>query len=167
MFANFSLPDVATVSRRTVLGALVIGVVGLVGSLLLSAPLIGLGLCVGLGMGIFNFRLIQRSVVKVGEREVENKRRPLALNTVGRLSVISVVALALLFVSFDLGLGVLVGLAAFQAFLLLNVARSMFKMGHLPGGGVVGAIDVDADDGPTAGGTLPAVDASDDPAEGA
>ena len=155
MFANFSLPDVATVSRRTVVGSLIIGVVGLLGSLLLSAPLIGLGLCIGLGIGIFNFRLIQRSVVKVGERQDENKRRPLAMNTLGRLSVISVIALSLFFVSFDLGLGVMVGLAVFQGFLLLNVARSMFKMGHLAAGGNVGVIDAEATDGPIADG-LPA-----------
>lgn len=166
MFANFSLPDVATVSRRTVLGALVIGVVGLLGSLLLSAPLIGLGLCIGLGIGIFNFRLIQRSVVKVGERQDENKRRPLALNTLGRLVVISVIALALLFVSFDLGLGVMVGLALFQAFLLLNVTRSMFKMGHLAPGGPAGVIDVDATDGATAAGSPAPADLRDQHGEG-
>lgn len=146
MFANFSLPDVATVSRRTVFGALIVGVLGLVGSLLLSAPFVGLGLCLGFGMGIFNFRLIQRSVAKVGERQDENKRRPLALNTMGRLGVISVVAIGLLFVEFDLGLGVMVGLALFQALLLVNVARSMFKMGHLAPDGLVGAIDVEGAD---------------------
>lgn len=166
MFANFSLPDVATVSRRTVLGALAVGVVGLLGTLLLSAPLIGLGLCIGLGIGILNFRMIQRSVVRVGERQDENKRRPLALNTVGRLAVISVVALGLLFVSFDLGLGVMVGLAAFQALLLLNVTRSMFKMGHLAAGAGTGAIDVGATDG-TAAGASPATDRRDDQREGA
>ncbi len=131
MFAHFSLPDLAAVSRRTMLGALAVGALGLVGSLLLSAPLTGLGLCLGLGLGIVNFRLIQRSVVKVSGREDENKRRPLAMNTMGRLGLISAVALGLLFVDFDLGLGVMVGLALFQALLLLNVARSMFKMGHL------------------------------------
>ena len=50
----------------------------------------------------------------------------------GRLSVISVVALALLFVSFDLGFGVLGGLAVFQLTLLVNVARSMARMGPAP-----------------------------------
>lgn len=144
MFAHFSLPDVASVSRRTMLGALVVGVAGLVGCLLLSAPLVGLGLCVGIGMGIVNFRLIQRSVVKVGEREVENKRRPLALNTMGRLAAISVIALGLLFVDFDLGLGLVVGLAVFQALLLLNVVRSMLKMGS-PAGGFPGAVDAAAE----------------------
>jgi hypothetical protein len=69
-------------------------------------------------------------VIKVGAREDENHKRPLAANTVARLAVISALALGLLFLSFDLGLGVMVGLAAFQFLLLLNVARSMFKMGH-------------------------------------
>jgi hypothetical protein len=130
MFASFALPDLARVSRRTVLGGLIFGVIGLVACLALGAPLTGLGLCVGLGLGLFNFRLVQRSVAKVGAREDENHKRPLAANTVGRLAVISVLAVGLLFLSFDLGLGVMVGLAAFQFLLLLNVARSMFKMGH-------------------------------------
>jgi O-antigen/teichoic acid export membrane protein len=130
MFANFALPDLARVSRRTVLGGLVFGLIGLIACLALGAPLTGLGLCVGLALGLFNFRLIQRSVIKVGAREDENHKRPLAANTVARLAVISALALGLLFLSFDLGLGVMVGLAAFQFLLLLNVARSMFKMGH-------------------------------------
>jgi len=130
MFANFALPDLARVSRRTVLGALGFGIAGLVACLALGAPLTGLGLCLGIGLGVLNFRMIQRSVAKIGAREDENHKRPLAANTVGRLSLITVCALGLLFLSFDLGLGVMVGLAAFQFFLLLNVARSMFKMGH-------------------------------------
>jgi hypothetical protein len=138
MFANFALPDLARVSRRTMLSALVIGIVGLVACLALNAALTGLGFCIGLGLGIFNFRLIQRSVVKVGLSERENHRRPLATNTVIRLGIISVIALGLLFLSFDLGLGVMAGLALFQLVLLGNVARSMFKMGH---GGVGGMLD--------------------------
>ena len=130
MFANFALPDLARVSRRTVMSGLIFGVVGLVVCLSLGAPLTGVGLCIGLGLGLFNFRLVQRSVAKVGQREDENHKRPLAANTVFRLALISALALGLLFLSFDLGLGVMVGLAAFQFLLLLNVARSMFKMGH-------------------------------------
>jgi hypothetical protein len=141
VFASFSLPDVAAVSRRTVLGAVVVGLLGLVGCALLGASLIGLGFCIGLGLGIFNFRLIQRSVAKVGEREDENRRRPLALNTMGRLSVISVIALGLLFADFELGVGVMAGLAVFQGLLLANVARSMFKMGHVGATGVAGGED--------------------------
>ncbi len=176
MFSNFSLPDVATVSRRTVFSALGIGVLGLLGCLLLSAVLTGLGLCIGLALGIFNFRLIQRSVVKVGEREEANRRRPLAINTMGRLGVITVIALGLLFASFDLGLGVMGGLAVFQAILLVNVARSMFKMGHFAGVVPGGAIDVDADPGADASagdpdsflpGELAQVEVPDDQGKGA
>jgi hypothetical protein len=130
MFANFALPDLARVSRRTALSALGFGIVGLIACLALGAPLTGLGLCLGIGCGMFNFRLVQRSVVKVSARDDENHKRPLAANTVFRLGAFSVVALGLLFLSFDLGLGVMVGLAAFQFFLLLNVAMSMFKMGN-------------------------------------
>jgi hypothetical protein len=142
MFANFALPDLARVSRRTMLSALIIGIVGLVACLALNAPLVGLGLCVGLGLGIFNFRLIQRSVIKVGLREDENHRRPLATNTVIRLGIISVIALGLLFLSFELGLGVMAGLALFQLVLLGNVARSMFKMGNGGVGGMLNAASV-------------------------
>ena len=145
MFDRFSLPDVMSVSRRTMLGSLVLGVVGLIVLLLLSQPWAALGLCVGLAVGMSNFRLIQRSVVKVGEREEANKRRPLAVNTLGRMFAITVVALGLLFVEPPLGFGLLGGLALFQMLLLANVTRSMLKMGS--GEPMTGdAIDVDAID---------------------
>jgi hypothetical protein len=149
MFDRFSLPDVMTVSRRTMLMTLVIGVVGLVVLLLVSQPWAALGLCVGLGLGMLNFRAIQRSVVKVGERVEANKRRPLAVNTLGRMAIITVVALGLLFVEPPLGFGLLGGLALFQMILLLNVTRSMLKMGS--GSAIAGAVfssGAPFDDGP-------------------
>jgi hypothetical protein len=160
MFDKFSLPDLARVSRRTVLGALIIGLGGLVVTILLNAPLVGLGLCVGLALGILNFRMVQRSVAKVGARADDNHRRPLALNTLGRLALVSVIALGLLFVSFDLGLGVMAGLAAFEFLLLLNVARSMMRMG--PGLLSLDGDVVDADSVEKGG-----VPALDDPAQDA
>jgi hypothetical protein len=149
MFDKFSLPDLARVSRRTVLGALIFGLLGLVVTIVLNAPLVGLGLCTGLALGLVNFRMVQRSVAKVGARADENHRRPLAFNTLGRLAVVSVIALGLLFVSFDLGLGVMGGLAAFEFLLLLNVARSMMRMG----GGLLAVTEgdvVDVDSRPPA-----------------
>jgi len=129
MFANVSLPDLAAASRRTVLSALIFGVIGMVACLALGVPLPALGLGIGLCLGILNFRMIVRSVAKVGESEIENPKKPLAANSVGRLAVISIIAVGFLFLSFDLGLGVMIGLAAFQFLLMLNIARSMFKMG--------------------------------------
>lgn len=130
MFEHFSLPDVTRVGRRTALAALAVAVVALGVALLLNYPLVGLGACIGLGLGIANYRMITASVVKVGKRADVNKRRPLALNTLTRLGIISVITLGLLFVNFGLGFGVLAGLAVFQMLLLANVARAMWVSGH-------------------------------------
>ena len=146
MFARFSLPDIPAVSRRTVTAALIIGVAALVGCISFGKPMIGVGACIGLALGTLNFRLVGASVIKVGKREDENKRRPLALNTVGRLGVISVITIGLLLLSFQLGFGVLCGLAVFQLVLLANVARSMMKFG--PQGDGLDVSLLDGADGP-------------------
>jgi hypothetical protein len=143
VFDRFSLPDLARVSRRTALGAVVLGVIGMVLLLLFNQPWAALGLGIGLGLGLGNFRMIQRSVIKVGERADENRRRPLALNTLSRMALITVAALGLLFVKFSLGFGLLGGLALFQFLLLLNVTRSMLQMGLA--GGVPSALDADSE----------------------
>jgi hypothetical protein len=142
VFENFALPDLARVSRRTMLTALGFGVAGLLVCAAFGAPLVGLGICLGVGGGVVNFRMVQRSVVKVSGRGDENYKKPLASNTVVRLGALTVLSLGLLFLSFELGLGVMVGLAGFQFFLLLNVAVSMFKMGQstLTGGDGTGGV---------------------------
>jgi hypothetical protein len=131
MFAHFSLPNVPDVARRTVSTALVAGVAALVGCVAFGHLLLGIGACVGLALGTFNFRMIGNSVARVTAREVANKRRPLALNTLSRMGIITVVTIGLLFVSASLGFGVLGGLAVFQLILLINVARSMAKAGPM------------------------------------
>src|SRR5579875_1891987 len=129
MFDRFQLPDVAAVARRTMLGALVAGVVGLVVLLFVNQTWAALGLCIGLALGMGNFRLVVRSVLKVGRRVEGNKSRPLAMNTLGRLMTMTVIALALAWVEPPLGLGIIGGLALFQLLLLGNVTRSMLKAG--------------------------------------
>lgn len=150
LFDQVSLPDVAKMSRRAVFGSLAVGVVGLVIAAVLNSYLVGLGLCVGIALGIGNFRMVQASVAKAGHRPGP-QRRPLALNTVTRLAVITAVALGLLFVSFDLGFGVMAGLAVFQLLLLFSVVRSIIKSGAGAGGlgggslfgGIAGLLSVD------------------------
>jgi len=111
---------------------LVIGVAALVACVSFDKPLLGLGACIGLGLGTLNFRMIGRSVARVSDSGVENKRRPLAINTLGRLAIITVVTLGLMTVSHQLGFGILAGLAVFQVILIANVARSMAKSGPMP-----------------------------------
>ncbi len=131
MFAHFSLPNVGEVARRTTGAALVVGVAGLVAAVSFGYLLVGIGGCIGLALGLLNFRLIGVSVDKVTAMDVDNPKRPLAVNTLGRMGVITVIALGLCFVSKPLGFGVLGGLAVFQILLIANVARSMAKSGPM------------------------------------
>ncbi len=131
MFAHFSLPSVPDVARRTISMVMVVGLAALVASVSFGVPLLGLGACIGLGLGTLNFRMIGSSVAKVTASDPENKRRPLAINTMGRLAIITVVTLGLMTVSHQLGFGILGGLAVFQMIMLANVARSMAKAGAM------------------------------------
>jgi hypothetical protein len=169
VFAHFTLPSVPDVARRTVSAALVVGVAALVACVAFGHALLGLGACIGLALGTFNFRMIGNSVARVSVREDSNKRRPLALNTLGRMGIITVVTIGLLFVSPSLGFGVLGGLAVFQFILLANVARSMAKAGPMTSvDDLINANVVDDNVRPaSASAPAPAIDASDDDEGGA
>jgi hypothetical protein len=127
LFSQFSLPQISTVARRTSLCALGIGGAALVALGLASHALIGMGVCVGLGLALGNFRLISLATVKASTSGNPDTRRPLALNTLGRMGLITVIAFALVFLSRPLGFGTFVGLAVFQFLLLANVAMAMLR----------------------------------------
>lgn len=127
VFSHFSLPQISTVARRTSLAAVGIGAVAVVGLGLAGYGLVGLGICLGLGLALGNFRLISLATVKASTSGNADTRRPLAMNTLGRLGAITVIALGLVFVSRSLGFGTLVGLAVFQFTLLANVVVAMLR----------------------------------------
>ena len=127
VFSHFSLPQISAVARRTALAALVVGVGALAILVLLGYPLVGLGVCLGMAMALANFRLIAASTVKASASENADKRRPLVMNTLGRLGVISIVALGLTLLQRQLGFGTLIGLAVFQFTLLANVVVAMLR----------------------------------------
>jgi len=124
-FSQFSLPQISTVARRTSLAALAIGGIAVIGLGLTGHALVGIGVCLGLALALGNFRLISRATVKASMSGNPDTRRPLALNTLGRMGAITVVAFGLVFLSRPLGFGTLVGLAAFQFTLLSNVVVAM------------------------------------------
>ena len=103
VFSHFSLPQISAVARRTALAALVVGVGALAILVLLGYPLVGLGVCLGMAMALANFRLIAASTVKASASENADKRRPLVMNTLGRLGVISIIALGLTLLQRQLG----------------------------------------------------------------
>jgi hypothetical protein len=132
VFAHFELPDIGEVSRRTVAASLIVGVAALVALFSFGHLWVGVGACIGLGLGTVNYRLVGVSVDKVAASGADNPKRPLAANTLGRLAVVTVIALGLAYVNKGLGFGVLGGLAVFQFLLIANMARSMAKAGPAP-----------------------------------
>ena len=145
LFSHFSLPQISLVARRTALTGCGIGAGALVIGVVTGYPLAGLGVCLGLALAMVNFRLISRATLKASASPDENKRRPLAMNTLGRLGVISVVALGITFFEHQLGFGTLVGLAVFQFTLLANVVVSMLRH-PLMGDATMGSALVDDED---------------------
>jgi ATP synthase I chain len=145
IFDHFSLPQISTVARRTVLVASGVGIVALVIGVFAGYPLVGLGVCLGLSMALVNFRLISRATLKAAASPDENKRRPLAVNTLGRLGAISVIALAITYFVRPLGFGMLIGLAFFQFSLLANVVVTMLR-NPLMGDATMGTPLVDTED---------------------
>ncbi|MCL4415063.1 MAG: ATP synthase subunit I [Acidimicrobiales bacterium] len=124
---SLSLPEIAHLARRAALAALAAGIVALVVGVVAGYALTGLGFCIGLGLGLGNFRMVTRSVERVSRSMRPDKRRPLATSTLGRLGVVSAVAVALLLVDAPLGFGTLVGLAFFEMLLLANVTVSLLR----------------------------------------
>jgi len=129
LFSNVSLPQISAVARRSALVAVGIGAAAVVGLGLLGYALLGIGICVGLALALGNLRLISRATVKASTSGRPETRRPLALNTLGRLGLVTVVALGLVALSRPLGFGTLLGLAAFQFTLLANIVVALLHEG--------------------------------------
>jgi len=137
VFSSLSVPQLSGLARRTALVALGLGIIALVASTVVGYFLFGLGVCIGLAMALGNFRLIARATAKAAASARVDKRRPLVTNTLGRLGLISVIALVLAWLVRPLGFGAIVGLAIFQFTLLANVLVILLRdpaMQHTDGG---------------------------------
>jgi diacylglycerol kinase len=87
-----------------------------------GTPLFGVFFGLGLGLGLLNAVLVKRAVDSITAEEHPLKKK-MALNSAGRLLVITVVALAVAFVfRHNGGLGVVFGLAVFQALLVMSTS---------------------------------------------
>lgn len=100
---------------------LAIGAAGLLGHVMF-----GVFFGIGLGLGLVNAILVQRSVDAI-TAETHPLKRKMAVNSATRLLVISVIGLVIAFKFRPLGLGVLFGLALFQVLLVLSTALPVWK----------------------------------------
>jgi len=93
---------------------------------LLGHPMVGVFFGVGLGLGLLNAILVQRSVESITATDHPLKRK-MAVNSATRLLAMTVVGLTIAFVFRPQGLGVVFGMALFQVLLVLSTALPVMK----------------------------------------
>lgn len=113
-------PSTVMSLRRPLIISVIVGVAGLVGCIVAGHPVMGVLGVIGLGLGLFNARLLQRATVKAISGDHPTKRAMIG-SSAQRLLMITLIAVALgVFLRPD-GLGVFIGLAVYQ---LINIANT-------------------------------------------
>ncbi len=134
LFEQLPLPEVARLLRRSAIAALIVGVVGLVVSVLVNHPFAGLGLCIGLGLGLANIRIASASVARLSASGAAYPKRVLASRSLTRLVLTTVIIVGLLFASVQLGLCAAGGTALFYFLLVANLVRAILRQGAAEAG---------------------------------
>ncbi|MGH9298976.1 MAG: hypothetical protein ACRDZT_03605 [Acidimicrobiales bacterium] len=127
LLEQFTLPEISRVLRRTIFAALGIGVAAVIATLFLSYPLFGLGVCIGLGAGLMNIRMITSQTARVTAAQPERPARALASMTIARLGITTVVVIGLAIVAKWLGLGAAAGLCVFYFVFVANIVTMMVR----------------------------------------
>jgi hypothetical protein len=118
--------------RRTMVTALAFGAVAVAIALWRAPALASVGIVLGIGMAVMNYRLMDAGVARVestGNRKLGMLRRAIAARTFARLGAITVVAVILLIVNGPLGVGTVVGLVLFQIAFVINAGRVVMSEG--------------------------------------
>ena len=118
-----SISTAADLRRVTIIAA-GLAVVGGVAMALLGYPLMALFLVVGLGLGLLNALLLRRAAAQFAAVDGAGKSR-FAMGALGRLALITVLALGFAVLVKPDGLGVFLGLAVFQ---LLMVGAALVPL---------------------------------------
>jgi hypothetical protein len=122
----------AKVLRRTVVSALIVGVAAVLIALLLSVPWAALGIAIGMGIAVLNFRFLDAGVAKLNTTGETNKkvlRRAMGTKSVTRLGIITLICIGLLLINGALGIGAVAGLVIFQLLFVVNVGRVIVSQG--------------------------------------
>jgi uncharacterized protein (DUF58 family) len=132
--APLVFPSVAFRPFRLSLICVAITAVAVGAAAVLGNAWFGLFFGIGLGLGLLNALLVQRSVESI-TAEAHPLKRKMALNSATRLLVITVIGLTIAFVFRPTGLGVVFGLALFQVLLVLTTALPVMKALRKPADG--------------------------------
>jgi hypothetical protein len=125
--APLVFPSVAFRPIRLLIVCVLLTAVAAAASGFLGNILIGLCFGLGLGLGLVNALLVRRAVEAITAQDHPLKKK-MAVNSAMRLLVISGIALAIaIFFKTNGGIGVLFGLAIFQALLVMSTSIPVLK----------------------------------------
>lgn len=107
--------------RRLAMVAVVLGIAMI--AALTPFGLLGMALfgCVGIGLGLLNTGMIRRTAGRYAASDDQHKKRRSAGNVLGRLAIITLLALGCAVLVRPDGLGVFLGLALFQFVMVCTV----------------------------------------------
>jgi len=134
--APLVFPSVAFRPLRLLLICLVLTTIAIAAAAALGHVWFGGFFGIGLGLGLLNAVLVQRSVESI-TAEAHPLKRKMAVNSATRLLVITVIGLTIAFVFRPTGLGVVFGLALFQVLLVLTTAVPVMKAVRKPTNGEI------------------------------
>ena len=117
-------PRAAANLKRSLVLAMPIGALALLVLALLGHPLAGVFVVLGLAFGVLNTWLMQRSVVRYGERR---SKGGFVGGMLGRLFLLTAASLVAVFLVRPDGIGLLAGIAVFQMIVLLGAAVPVFR----------------------------------------
>ncbi|HEY5266989.1 MAG TPA: hypothetical protein VIJ40_09265 [Acidimicrobiales bacterium] len=132
MLENLPANTLPRLLRRTTLSAIAVGGIGFIVALLVAPPLSALGVVIGVGLAILNLRFLDSQAAKVelrGEQSTKAVRRQLGGQTTGRLLIMTVVVLFLVWLDAPLGIGIVAGLVLYQLAFVFNVMRVIAASG--------------------------------------
>lgn len=124
-----NMAEVALQTRAAIVPAIVAGVIALIVGFVIGQPLGGIGVCIGLGLGMVNARVLQTSVARRFELLADKPGRRTGFLSSGatRLAALTLGTLALVWLVRPLGFGILIGLALFQVLMIGFAAVAMYK----------------------------------------
>lgn len=143
--APLVFPSVAFRPIRLLVVSIALTAVAVLAAGLVGHPKLGVFFGVGLLIGLLNALGVRRSVATITS-DAHPLKSKMAMNSAGRLLVISVTGLIVAFVFRPDGLGVVFGLALFQVLLVLSTALPVWKKLRM------GAAEPGSEGGGTGGG---------------
>ena len=132
MLENLPTSTLARLLRRTTVSAVLVGAGATIVALAVAPPLAAVGVVAGVVLALANLRLLDRQAARVevsGEQRRRAVRRQIGGRTAGRLALITLIVLGLLWLSVPLGLGIVSGLVLYQVVFVLNVLRVVARQG--------------------------------------